>query len=476
MLFTIDDIAVGFVGLVKNKINDDNEMRYEIKNVVIDSRRAIQGSLFFAIKGEKSDGNNYIQNAIDNGAICIVCEREPDLLKLNNYENVAFFVVKNSIIALQEMARFYRKKLKAKVIGITGNIGKTTTKEMLRVVMSKFYKTYSSIGNYNNHIGLPLSILNTPIDTELLILEMGMNHIGEIDFLTRIARPDVAIITQIASAHIGNFKSQQEIVLGKAEIFNGLQKDGVVILNKNGTFFSQLRSCAKQKGITKILTIGTGDVDINLNKSELCKDGKIKCSVKVDGNDIEYKINSIAKHNATNSLFAFAVGKVFNLNFYEIAKQISCFQVVEGRGNVENIEIDGKKMTIINDCYNSSPEALKSAIHSLNDIKNITSNNKRIVAVIGDMLELGEYSRAFHKEIAGLLIECGIKDVVCIGKECEVIYDDLPNDFNKHYFINVDDFIKEMFNFIQDGDVIMFKASHGMNFVKIITALKNKSQ
>ena len=210
-LFLIEELNIFF----KNwKFLNFSNKYAGINKVAIDSRSVCKGNLFIAIKGKNNDGHKYIKQAIDNGAICIICEKIPDDLNINSYNDICFIIVDNSIGALQDLARFQRSRLQAKVIGITGNIGKTTTREMIKLATECFLKTEATEGNYNNHIGLPLTIVNTNTDVQCLVLEMGMNHVGEIDFLTKIAKPDIAVITKIAPAHIGNFKDIHEITKG----------------------------------------------------------------------------------------------------------------------------------------------------------------------------------------------------------------------------------------------------------------------
>ena len=452
-----------------------NNINVRIDKIVIDSRKVEKGSLFVAITGENNDGHRYIKQAMDIGAVCVICEKIPNDVDVNIYKDVCFIVVDNSVEALQNLARFQRSRLKSKVIGITGNIGKTTTREMIRTAIGSFFKTTTTECNYNNHIGLPLTIVNTPIDTEILILEMGMNHIGEIDFLTRIARPDVAVITKIAPAHIGNFNNIGEIVKAKAEIFNGMGKNGTVILDGDGEFVEDFRNFANQRGIKNIITVGSGDNnDVKIKKIGFCNDLTTNYEIFVNGVCVSGKINGLIKHNVFNSLFAFAVARVFNLDLVKVADNLENFQIVNGRGNFERKNVNGKKITIINDCYNSSPDSLSASINTLSEIKRLFGNS-RCVAIIGDMLELGEKSKQYHSNIADVLISCEINNVVCIGEDCREIFKKLPNTFNKLDFKRTDDFCDKILDFVEDNDILLLKASHGMHFEKIIDTLSKEN-
>ncbi len=446
-----------------------------ISSVVIDDREAKENSLFIAIKGENNDGHKYIRQAIENGAVFIVCEHlndeEKDFLK---QKGIGYAVVKNSIEALKDIAIFQRNRLKAKVIGITGNVGKTTTRLMLFSVFSKFFKTFTASKNYNNHIGLPLTICNTPLDTEVLILEMGMNHTGEIDYLTKIACPDVAIITNITNAHLGNFKNVSEIVEAKAEIFNGLEKNGFVCLNESNEYFLNLLEIAKSKGIGNILKVGGKNSNVFVVEYEFTDNFTTKYKVHCNREIVDCEIQDYKFANVENSLFVFAVAENLGIKPQKVAECLRKFSAVEGRGNIEDIKTkEGKTIKIINDCYNSSPEALKASIRALGVLKEKNKDkNKRIIAIVGDMLELGEKSKQLHEEIADVLVENKINYIVLIGEESRAIFENLPDDVEKLFFQKTEDFENEIENFTKDGDVLLFKASHSFHFDKLIQKLK----
>ena len=481
-IFTTEEIKICFL---KNKILLNNNK--EIHKVVFDSRECVENTLFFAIKGDNGDGHDYIDNAIQNGACFVICEKiNNDLKTLIETKKINVICVENSITALQQLAIFHRNRLKSKVIGITGNIGKTTTREMLSTTLSHFYKIFAPNKNYNNHIGLPLTICNTPKDTEILILEMGMNHIGELDLLTKIAKPDIAVITPIASVHIGNFKDIDEVIKAKAEILNGLKSDGYLILDADNTIaFEKLYQIAKNKGLENITTIGKkGDFGVNnieYNKN-FTTTYDVLCTKSNTGKQIiNCTINGLVAHNPHNSLFAFAVADILKLNLETFAQQLKKFHIVEGRGNIEELIFKSntaiKNITLINDCYNSSPEALKSSILTLSKIKQI-KQNKRSIAIIGDMLELGSQSQEFHKSIVPIIENNNINLVITIGNESKIITNILKhnNNIEPLHFETTEDFILNIDNIINNDDIILLKASHSMHFDKIIKFLEDNSK
>ena len=456
------------------------DCNFHISHVAIDSREVKKNGIFFAIRGENNDGHNFIQHAINNGAICIICEYIPETIDTNIIKkNISFIVVKNTIDALTKLAIYNRARIKAKVIAITGNVGKTTTRCLIADTLSLLFETTSPIRNYNNHIGLPYTIANAPLKTEVLVLEMGMNHIGEIEHLTKIARPDIAIITTIAPVHMEYMSDVESIIQAKAEIFKGLKNNGTAILNKENKYYDQLVAYAKKEGVKNIVNIGTENGDLFIKKYSFCKNFTTKYKLAVrKNNTIKYincKTYGLDYHNVFNTLFCFAVAKIMKLNLPKVAKLISHVKIPEGRGNIERLSIKKKKITIINDAYNSSPEALKCALKTLY-VMSKQNPKKRTVAIIGDMLELGKSSKQYHYDIAQYLQKIGIQHIITVGQETQVIHNNLTNVKQKLHFNTTKELAENIFKIIQNGDIILFKASHGLHFEHIIAILKQASR
>ena len=473
MLYTKDDII--------NAFKDDelyiSTNSITINSITIDSRILTNGGMFFAIKGPNNDGHKYIKSAVENGAVCVVCERLPE-----DYQsiNANFVVVKNSIEALTKLAIFQRNRMRGKVIAITGNVGKTSTRANISFVLSQFYKTSSTSGNYNNHIGLPLTLANAPTDTEMLVLEMGMNHPGEIAHLTKIAKPDIAIITNIVPVHMEFMKNLDTVARAKAEIFQGMSQNSYAILNEDNDSFGLLKSIAEENGVKNILSVGTKNSDVFIENYEFMADYKINykvsiCSNTVDSNtinsNIDCTVNGMSYHNAFNTLFVFAVAKILNLNFEKVADAVKQIKIVDGRGNLEDINCAGKSIKIINDAYNSSPVALRDAVVALGNFAG--KNHARSVAILGDMLELGEQSEEYHKSILPYILESGIDVVITIGKEMKAVFDALQG-VEKYHFDETKQALLEVRNLVKNGDVVLLKASHGMHFETIIEELKRQ--
>ena len=473
MLYSKDDII--------NAFKDDelyiSTNSITINSITIDSRILTNGGMFFAIKGENNDGHKYIKSAVENGAVCVVCERLPE-----DYQsiNANFVVVKNSIEALTKLAIFQRNRMRGKVIAITGNVGKTSTRANISFVLSQFYKTSSTSGNYNNHIGLPLTLANAPTDTEMLVLEMGMNHPGEIAHLTKIAKPDIAIITNIVPVHMEFMKNLDTVARAKAEIFQGMTPNSYAILNEDNDSFGQLKSIAEANHINNILSVGTKNSDVFIDGYEFMADYTTNykvsiCSNTVNSNtiysNIDCTVNGMSYHNAFNTLFVFAVAKILNLDLAQVAEAVKQIKIVEGRGNLEDINCGGKNIKIINDAYNSSPVALRDAVIALGNFAG--KNHMRSVAILGDMLELGEQSEEYHKSVLPYILESGIDVVITIGEEMKALFDALQG-VEKYHFDETKQALSDIRNLVKNGDVVLLKASHGMHFEKIIEELKRQ--
>lgn len=455
------------------------KIKNNVNKIVIDSRFAGQNDLFIAIIGDNNDGHNFIKNAINNGATSIICEYIPDEMQndFNKYKDIDFIIVENSLKALQQIAKWKREKLRqnnATVIGITGNIGKTSTKEAIKVILSNTFKTYATNGNLNNHIGLPLTLANAPADAEIVILEMGMSHIGEIDFLTKIAQPNIAVITTIAPAHIGNFSNIHEVVKAKAEIFNGLNKNGLVILNEENEFFEELKTLCHNRGNFELLTFGTAKSNAYINSYVANSNFTTDFDIVVNNKHIKSSVVGIGRHNVFNLLPAIIIADKLGIKTGKIAEQTKKIKIVNGRGNIENIVFNKKSISLINDAYNSSPVSLKEAIDILEEFARQT--NRRAVAIIGDMLELGVMSHKYHKDIADHLVKHNIKNVILVGNESKIIYNNLPSSMNKHHFMTTDELCEKINNFLQNNDIAMIKASLGLRFEKIISKLKEEKE
>ena len=376
---------------------------------------------------------------------------------INDIDNVTalddkfIIVVKDTIKTLETLAILKRNMYEIPVIAVTGSYGKTSTKDVIYSVLRKKYNVLKTEGNYNSNIGLSLTILNLK-DEEMLVLEMGMSELGEISILSNIARPTIGVITNVGTAHIGNLGSRENILKAKLEIIDGL--DGVLLINNDNDLLNKWNNDNK---FDYVKTIG-----INNNSNLIAKNvvvNETNIEFECDGN--KYEITNGEKGYVYNALFSIYIGNLFNISYEDIYDGIKNYNITSGRNEIIKIN----DYILINDCYNASLESVKGAINNLKRYKN------RTIIVLGDLLELGSFSKQIHKEIGIEIKNSDIDVVITVGEETKVINDIIDNKNNAHFDNNKDaiDYLK---NIIKKGDVILVKASNGMNFKEIIENLK----
>ena len=434
-----------------------------------DTRQIKKGDTYIAIKGENFDGNLFYKEAFDKGADTVIINKinlpKEDIEKYNN-QNKNIIQVEDTIIALGQIATFKRElyKDKIKVIGVTGSVGKTSTKDVIANVVSQKYKTLKTEGNNNNNIGLPFTILRLK-DEEVLVIEMGMNHFNEISYLTQIAKPDIAVITNIGTSHIGNLGSRENILKAKLEILDGM-KNKLLVINNDNDLLNKWNIENKENievhtyGIKEKSEFQATDIELNENSSNfICenKNEKINISVPVGG-----------EHFILNALCATAVGKLLNLNNEQIINGIKSFKLTAKRMEINYLK---NNIIFINDSYNASYESMKASILSL---KNMTA--KRRIAVLGDMFELGKFSEKLHRDVGKVVFENNIDTLFLIGKDSIFIAEEAQKlGFNKENIYHFDDkeqLLKKLKDYINPQDVILFKASNGMKLFEVVEELK----
>lgn len=426
-------------------------------SVLTDSRKARPGALFVALKGEHADGHDYISRAFDAGASVVLSEKIMDVPK-----GCALLLVKDTRLGLGDIARWYRQTLDMKVVGITGSVGKTSTKEFVYAVLSRKYKCYKTQLNYNNDLGLPLTILSIEPDCECAVLEMGMNHFGEIDYLTNIARPDVAIITNIGVAHIEYLGSRENILKAKLEILSGLDKDGTVIINGDEPLlFNELE---KAFSPYKTYCYAMENDKADLRASDVRKNGD-GMAFEVSGiENFNAQIMAPGSHNVQNALCAVCAGHVFGLSTGEIAEGLKAYLQIEKRLNF----IKSGKVTLIDDTYNANPDSMRAAIAVL-----MESYGKRKIAVLGDMLELGNYAKEAHTLLGDNLIEMKVDAVFLKGDKTRFTLERLLGKIDEAFFFESDEaLVKALRDYVNDGDLILVKGSHGMKMENILKLWK----
>ncbi|ENK1243447.1 UDP-N-acetylmuramoyl-tripeptide--D-alanyl-D-alanine ligase [Clostridium sporogenes] len=437
----------------------------EYNSVSTDTRKIKKGDIFIALKGENFNGNNFVETAIEKGAdLCIVSELVFDKEKINKSSYVV--KVENTNKALLDLAKYYKSKLGIKVVAITGSTGKTSTKDLVAAVLSEKYKVFKTEGNFNNEIGLPLMICKLDKSYDIAVLEMGMNHFNEIHNMAEAAKPDIAIITNIGISHIENLGSRKNILKAKLEVTDFFDNDNALIINGDDDLLSDFESDKY-----KVYKIGTENkFDFNGQKLIL-EEESIEFDILEQGKIAykNFKVNVPGKHNVLNSLTAIACAKILDMDYEDIQNGIKNLKATSMRLDI----IRENGFTIINDCYNASPDSMKAAIDVMKNI-----NGKRTIALLGSMMELGNESYKAHREVSEYAKEKEIDLLFSIGEFNEAYREGFEevNKDNYKSFLNNKEAAKYIKNIIRDGDVILVKASRVMRLEEIVEELRIKQE
>lgn len=425
------------------------------ENFSRDTRTIKTGDTYIGIKGEKFDGNTLWKEAIKKGAKCVIISGiEINKKELENYKNVSIVLVDDSLKALAKIATLKRSLYDIPVIGITGSVGKTSTKDIVANVISQKYKTLKTVGNNNNHIGLPLTVLRLK-DEEVMVVEMGMNHFGEIRLLTNIAKPNICVITNIGTSHIGNLGSRENILKAKLEILEGSNNPTVIINNDNDLLHKWYE---ENKNNYKIYTYGIKTKSDVMAKNIILNED----SSEFDYENVHINVPVGGEHFILNSLCAIAVGKILNIELNKISEGIASFELTKNRMDIT--EKNGIK--IINDAYNASLESIKASLKYLSNL-----NNKRKIAVLGDILEAGDYAEDIHKKVGNEVVKNKIDILICSGKNAKYIASQAEIDGmnkDKIWYLKDNKAVADKIKAIaKPGDVVLIKASNGLKFYEI---------
>lgn len=442
-----------------------NRVNKVINGVKIDTRKINAGDCYVGIKGEKNDGNKFYMEAFLKGATIVILDdytinKEDEKYLEENGKSIV--VVEDSVKALGELAKYKRSLFKCPVVAVTGSAGKTSTKDIIYSVLKEKYNAHKTIGNQNNHLGLPLTVLALDESKEVLVLEMGMNHAGEISYLTSIARPDVAVITNVGTAHIGNLGCRENILKAKLEILEGLSPEGTLIINNDNDLLHEWYLDNKDK--YHILTIGINNPsDFQASNIFLEEDGStFTC------NDFTYDVPVGGEHFIYNALEAIAVASIFDVDDKSIRKGILNFELSSNRMNIINEE--ARDITIIDDSYNANFDSMRYAIKYLSGL------DGRLIAVLGSMKELGDYTEDLHRKLGKIIVDEEIDILITVGDEAKFINDEAEKlGFNKdcsyHFSLN-SEAIDCLNNILEKDDKVLIKASNSLNFKEIVDAIK----
>ena len=422
-----------------------------------DTRTIKEGDCYIGIKGESFDGNLFWEKALENGASTVIVQNV-DFTSENKekWADKNIIKVKDTMEALYNMARYKRSLYDVPVVAITGSVGKTSTKDIVANVVSKKYKTLKTQGNNNNNIGLPFTILRLE-DEEAMVLEMGMNHFGEISLLTSIAKPNICVITNIGTSHIGNLGSRENILKAKLEILEG-SKDPTVIINNDNDLLHKWYE--ENKNNYKIYTYGIeNESDINA-KNIVLEENESTYACNIEGKEEKITVPVGGEHFVLNSLCATTVGEVLGIEADKIKSGIESFELTKKRMDITELENNVK---IINDAYNASLESMRASLNVLSEYK-----ENRKIAVLGDMFELGKFAKELHKKVGEEVAKHKIDVLITCGENAKYIAEVAKEKMKEVYYLkNKNEIVELLQKIVKPNDVILVKASNGMKFYEI---------
>ncbi len=418
----------------------------------IDTRSDCAGRVFFALKGDKTDGHRFIEDAYASGCCAVVIED-----KQAARTAAPCLLVNDTLEALQELSRAYRNALDMRVVAVTGSMGKTTTKEYIKTILKKKYRIHSNPGNFNNHIGVPLTVLETDPDNEYLLCEVAANHVGEIEFLSRLLRPDVGVITNIGDAHIGHFGSRDKIAEAKAELFKGVDEQGFAVLPADDEFLGLLTERAN----CRVVTFGREES----SNYRIANVEETDAQITFDVNDAAMAIKTIGLYNVLNAGAAFAVGELCGVEIEEIQDALVETEPIPGRAQV--CRVGGT--VVIDDSYNANPTSMRAALDGLSRL-----SAKRKIAVLGDMAELGIFSDQAHRDLGVYAAGLSIDVIYWFGENGGLVGEGLSSQGSKMAFESFgsrDELGARLADQTAPEDVILVKASRSCQLDKIVSGL-----
>ena len=444
--FTLAEIAAACGG---RYVGDEAMKTACVTSVERDSRQIKKGSLFLAIPGERVDGHDFIQKCYDSGAVCAVCEKAPQSA------DKPYILVPSTLEAVKKIGRAYREKFDIPVVGVSGSVGKTSTKEMLYAVLSQKYKTHKTQGNLNNELGVPLTLLRMPEDTEAAVIEMGISGFGEMTRLAEMAQPTVCVLTIIGCCHLENLGDRDGVLRAKTEMFAHARPGAAFILNGDD---DKLATVTEVQGREPIF-FGIGAHNrFHAENIENNGEGGVRCTLCFDGKQLDVTIPAIGSYMVSNALAAVAAGSLLGLSDEQLVRGVESYQTVGSRAHV----INTGRLRIIDDCYNANPTSVKASLETL---KNFSG---RTVAVLGDMKELGANELALHYDTGAYAKEIGVDRILSAGPLAK----ELAHGAEDLWFENADALIEALPSLLRDGDTVLVKASHSMHFERIVDYIK----
>lgn len=456
-LWTSAEISAAVHGLASGE--------FAASGVSIDSRSLEPGDLFVALQGPTFDGHDFAAAALRRGASGALIHRRPADLPAG----APVIEVADTMKALEDLGRAARARTEAEVVAVTGSVGKTSTKEALRSVLSLFAPTFASAGNLNNQWGAPLSLSRMPRETRYGVFELGMNHAGEISPLSQMVRPHVAVITTVEPVHIEFFGSVAEIADAKAEIFDGLMPGGAAVLPFDNPHFDRLESKARRMG-ARVLTFGTGEgAWARLIDCQVAPDGN-QVTAEIGGKRLRYRMTAPGRHLALNSVAVLAAAFAFELDLDQALPGLISVQALKGRGKREHLRIPGGQIELIDEAYNASPASVRAALNLLGTLP--AAFGGRRIAVLGDMRELGDAGPSLHRDLAPDLAAAEVDLAFLVGPQMRGLYDLLPDAMKGAHRATSDEMVRPLLAALKAGDTILIKGSLGTRMAPLVEAVR----
>jgi UDP-N-acetylmuramoyl-tripeptide--D-alanyl-D-alanine ligase len=462
-LWTVDDMAAAMGAECRGPVPAS------VSGLSIDSRTIGRDETFFAV-ADRRDGHEFVPAALAaKAALAVVAAGRLTEMPAD----APLLIVPDVLAGLRALAAAARSRSNAKFIGVTGSVGKTGTKEALRLALSKDGETHASVASYNNHWGVPLSLARCPASAQYAVLEMGMNHAGEIEPLSRLVRPHIAIITAVAPVHLEFFGSVAKIADAKAEIFLGLEQGGVALLNRDSSLFARLRRRAKEAGVARVVSFGEHEkADARLVKYALHAD----CSTvqaNIFGTELTYKVGTPGRHLVDNSLAVLAATALVGADLALAALALADFKPIAGRGAVLDIDLPGGRALVIDDSYNANPASVAASLALLGQTP--VGGRGRRIAVLGDMLELGKRGRVLHRGLLEPIVANAVDLVFCCGPLMRALWQALPASRRGGYAEDSAALEPQVLSAVRAGDVVMVKGSLSSRMGPIVKALQRLS-
>ena len=447
-LWTSDEIASATGGTAS--------ARFEVTGVTFDSREVEPGYLFVAMPGTVHDGHKFVEAAFAAGAAGAIVSQPVDRPHV---------LVQDTFVALQALGRASRERSRATIFGVTGSVGKTSTKEALYAALDRNRpgRAHRSVKSYNNHTGVPLSLARMPRDTEFAVFEMGMNNAGEIAALTRQVRPHVTIITAIAPAHIENLGSEEAIADAKAEIFQGLEPDGVVIVPNDTPHRDRLVKAARRHA-DRIVTFGGGDADVYAVHAVTAEGGGSLISAALLERELTFTISQRGEHWVSNSLAVLAAVEAVDVDVAIAGLALADLGGLKGRGERHLIELEGGEVLLIDESYNANPASMAATLKSLGEERDA----HRRIAVLGPMRELGEHSAELHARLAPAVLDAHVDELILIGDEMRPLAERVVGKLGLDLATDVDDATNTLLRMLHPGDAVLVKASNSVGLAKLV--------